>query len=75
VSSFSLQCPQRLLLVGPIAVLVLLFIIVAPTRTQTNNYEFNDSHFHSTNNVQGEVSIEKLKQAGQDLLSSISGLA
>jgi len=55
-------------------VLVLLFIIVAPTRTQTNNYEFNDSHFHLTNNVQGEVSIEKLKQAGQDLLSSISGL-
>ena len=48
----SLQCAQRSLSVGPIAVLVFLFIIVAPARTQTNGYEFNDSHFHLTNNVQ-----------------------
>jgi hypothetical protein len=32
---------ERLLLVAPIA--VLLLIGVAPGRAQTNNYEFNDS--------------------------------
>jgi hypothetical protein len=42
--------PERLLLVAPIA--VLLLIGVASGRAQTNNYEFNDSHFHLTNNVQ-----------------------
>jgi amidohydrolase family protein len=47
---FSLQCAQRLLLVGPIAVFSL--ISVTSVRAQTNNYEFNDSHFHLTNNVQ-----------------------
>ena len=41
---------QRLLLVGPIA--VLLLIGVTPAHAQTNDYEFNDSHFHLTNNVQ-----------------------
>ena len=41
---------ERLLLVAPIA--VLLLIGVASGRAQTNNYEFNDSHFHLTNNVQ-----------------------
>jgi hypothetical protein len=41
---------ERLLLVAPIAVLRL--IGVAPGRAQTNKYEFNDSHFHLTNNVQ-----------------------
>jgi hypothetical protein len=29
------------------------FIVrVAPARSQTTNYEFNDSHFHLTNNIQ-----------------------
>jgi amidohydrolase family protein len=46
----SLQCAPRFLFVGPIA--VLLLISVTPARSQTNNYEFNDSHFHLTNNVQ-----------------------
>jgi len=32
-------------------VLVLL-VRVAPARSQTANYEFNDSHFHLTNNIQ-----------------------
>ena len=41
---------ERLPLVAPIA--VLLLIGVAPGRAQTNNYEFDDSHFHLTNNVQ-----------------------
>jgi Amidohydrolase len=47
---FSLQCARRLLFVGLIA--ALLLISVTPARTQTNSYEFNDSHFHLTNNVQ-----------------------
>jgi hypothetical protein len=42
--------PERLLLVARIV--VLLLIGVASGRAQTNNYEFNDSHFHLTNNVQ-----------------------
>src|SRR6266850_7171280 len=47
---FSLQCAQWLLFVAPLA--ALLLASVAPVRSQTNNYEFNDSHFHLTNNVQ-----------------------
>src|SRR6476659_915464 len=47
---FSLQCARRLLFVALIA--ALLLISVTPARTQTNSYEFNDSHFHLTNNVQ-----------------------
>jgi hypothetical protein len=47
---FSTQCTQWLLFFGPIAVLLLMS--VSPARAQTNNYEFNDSHFHLTNNVQ-----------------------
>ena len=45
-----MQCAQWLLFVAPLA--VLLLASVAPVRSQTNNYEFNDSHFHLTNNVQ-----------------------
>jgi hypothetical protein len=45
---FSLQYVPRLL--GPVA--VLLLVSVAPVRSQTSNYEFNDSHFHLTNNIQ-----------------------
>jgi hypothetical protein len=41
-----------LLFVEPIAVLVFLFIFITPARTQTNSHEFNDSHFHLTNNIQ-----------------------
>jgi len=48
----SFECAQRFLFVGRIAGLVSWFIIVAPACAQTNNYEFNDSHFHLTNNVQ-----------------------
>jgi Amidohydrolase len=45
-----MQFRRRLLLVGTIA--VLLFIGAAPGHAQTNDFEFNDSHFHLTNNVQ-----------------------
>jgi hypothetical protein len=45
---FALQCARRLLFVGPIAVLLLFSI--TPARAQTDNYEFNDSHFNLTNN-------------------------
>jgi hypothetical protein len=50
-----LSCAQRLLFVGSLA--VLLLSNVAPGRGQTNNYEFNDSHFHLTNNIQEGPSI------------------
>jgi predicted TIM-barrel fold metal-dependent hydrolase len=52
---FSTKRAQRLLFVGPIA--ALLLICVTPARAQTSNYEFNDSHFHLTNNVQEGPSI------------------
>src|SRR5882762_3659920 len=38
---------QRFLLTASIA----LFLI-SPARPQTTSYEFNDSHFHLTNNIQ-----------------------
>jgi len=31
---------------------VFLFATLKPLRSQTSNYEFNDSHFHLTNNIQ-----------------------
>ncbi|MBZ5506144.1 MAG: amidohydrolase [Acidobacteriia bacterium] len=52
---FFSQCARQLLCAGPIA--VLLIISVMPARTQTNSYEFNDSHFHLTNNVQEGPSV------------------
>jgi Amidohydrolase len=52
---FSTHCTQWLLFFGPIA--VLLHISVTPAHAQSNNYEFNDSHFHLTNNVQEGPSI------------------
>jgi hypothetical protein len=52
---FSSQCAQWLAFAGPIAVLVL--VGVTPARSQNNNCEFNDSHFHLTNNVQEGPSI------------------
>jgi hypothetical protein len=51
----SLQCAQCLLLAGRIA--ALLLIGFAPACAQTSNYEFNDCHFHLTNNVQEGPSI------------------
>ncbi len=45
-----MQFRRRLLLVAPIA--VLLLIGAAPAHAQNNEFEFNDSHFHLTNNVQ-----------------------
>ena len=47
---FFLQCAQRFFFVGPIA--VILLSSVAPACAQTSNFEFNDSHFHLTNNIQ-----------------------
>jgi hypothetical protein len=52
---FSTECAQRLVFVGLIA--VLLFISFTPARAQTNNYEFTDSHFHLTDNIQEGPSI------------------
>ena len=51
----SLQCAQRWLFVVPIA--MTLLISVTPARAQTDNYQFNDSHLHLTNNIQEGPSI------------------
>jgi len=45
-----LPCAHRFLFVGLIA--AMLLISITPVRSQTSDYEFNDSHFHLTNNVQ-----------------------
>jgi hypothetical protein len=37
----------------------LLLVSVAPTCSQTINYEFNDSHFHLTNNIQKGPTIDE----------------
>jgi hypothetical protein len=50
VKRLSLEIARRLLFLGKIA--VLLLITIAPGRSQTKNYDFNDSHFHLTNNIQ-----------------------
>jgi len=55
---FSLRSAQWLRFVGPVA--MLLLISLTPARTQTNNYEFNDSHFHLTNNIQEGPTIHDL---------------
>jgi len=47
---FSLQYPRRLLCGTPLV--IVLILTVAPARSQSGNYEFNDSHFHLTNNIQ-----------------------
>ena len=47
---FASRYAQRLLFVASLA--LVLLVSVAPVRSQTNNYEFNDSHFHLTNNIQ-----------------------
>ena len=54
---FSLRCAQSLLFVAPLA--IFLLDSVAPVRSQTNNYEFNDSHFHLTNNIQKGPTIHE----------------
>ena len=45
-----LLCLHRLLHIAPLPVLLLLAVV--PLRSQTPTYEFNDSHFHLTNNIQ-----------------------
>src|SRR5882724_3175214 len=45
-----LPCAHRLLFVG--LIVVMLLISITPVRSQTSDYEFNDSHFHLTNNIQ-----------------------
>jgi hypothetical protein len=50
-----LKFAQRLTFVWSFA--VLLLITVTPAHAQTNGYEFNDSHFHLTNNIQEGPSI------------------
>src|SRR5215470_9644109 len=52
-----LQCARPLLFLAPI---VFFFLAgAAPVRSQTTTYEFNDSHFHLTNNIQEGPSIQE----------------
>jgi hypothetical protein len=64
-----LQCAQCLLFAGSIA--VLLLCSATPARAQTSNPEFNDSHFHLTNNVQEGPSIRDFL----NMMGSIAGRA
>ena len=50
MKSVLVQSARRALLVALIAVLFL--VSAGPARSQTNNYQFNDSHFHLTNFIQ-----------------------
>ena len=57
MKSVLVQCARPWLLVALITVLFL--VCVCPARSQTNNYEFNDSHFHLTNNIQEGPNIHE----------------
>src|SRR6266567_428215 len=58
-----LQRAQRSLIGGLMMVMLLASVTIA--RSQTNNYEFNDSHFHLTNNIQeGPDTHDFLKTMG-----------
>ena len=66
--------PRRLLLVGPIAALFLFNAALG--YSQSSNYEFNDSHFHLTNNIQEGPGIREFvgmmgDKAGRSILSGI----
>src|SRR5258705_9011293 len=53
-----LQRAQRSLIGGLMTMMLLMSVAVS--RSQTENYEFNDSHFHLTNNIQEGPSIRDL---------------
>jgi len=55
MSMLFLQRAQWQIIVGPMDVFFLL--CTATARSQTNGYDFNDSHFHLTNNVQEGPSV------------------
>jgi hypothetical protein len=55
-----LQRAQRSLIGGLMMVMLLASVTIA--RSQTNNYEFNDSHFHLTNNIQLDEIPGKIRQ-------------
>jgi Amidohydrolase len=65
---------RRLLLLGPIAALFLFNAALG--WSQSSNYEFNDSHFHLTNNIQEGPGIRDFlgmmgDKAGRAILSGI----
>ncbi len=58
-----LPCKQQSVIVGLMALMLLM--AVSPARAQTGNYEFNDAHFHLTNNIQeGPTIHDFLKMMG-----------
>ena len=56
MKKFLLPSAQRMQIVAPIT---FLLFVSAPACSQTNNYEFNDSHFHLTNNIQEGPNIHE----------------
>src|SRR5262245_21733872 len=65
---------RRSLLVGPIIALFLFNAV--PGWSQSSNYEFNDSHFHLTNNIQEGPGIGRFldmmgNKAGRAVLSGV----
>lgn len=67
MKKFHLRCARLLPLAGLLA--GSLFSAVTPVRAQTESYEFNDSHFHLTNNIQEGPSIRDL----MDMMGSKAG--
>src|SRR6516164_10159855 len=73
MKKFLLPSAQRMQIVAPITILL---FVSAPACSQTNNYEFNDSHFHLTNNIQEGPGIREFvgmmgDKAGRALLSGV----
>jgi hypothetical protein len=71
---FRSRSVRRSLMMGPIAVLFLFN--AASSWSQSANYEFNDSHFHLTNNIQEGPGIREFvgmmgDKAGRAILSGI----
>jgi predicted TIM-barrel fold metal-dependent hydrolase len=74
MKGFASRCVKRLLLTGPIAALFLFN--AASSWSQSSNYEFNDSHFHLTNNIQEGPGIREFvgmmgDKAGRAILSGV----
>src|SRR5215468_9271427 len=70
----ALRSASRSLLVGPILAVFLSY--AASGWSQSGNYEFNDSHFHLTNNIQEGPGVREFldmmgNKAGRAILSGV----
>src|SRR5262245_31599228 len=74
MKAFASRCVKRWLLARPRAALFL--VNAASSWSQGSNYEFNDSHFHLTNNIQEGPGIREFvgmmgDKAGRAILSGV----